>query len=87
VSVMLQYERQHESLYVDGKAKADRIYRAGDESGSEFKKRRKQCYSFKGLSMDSIIRQHKNEYLIEDEYKRVTEEVGGHVYSMFYPNL
>jgi hypothetical protein len=59
-------ESRKEHFYqIDIFARWDSIYRAGVEAAPALKKRRKQYYSFDGVSDDSPVRRFPNEFLLQ----------------------
>jgi hypothetical protein len=80
-------DRKNDSLHVDFFASIDCIYLAGAEAAPDFKKMRKEYYSFKCVSRNSPVGGHANEYLIESDTKTVIEEKDGRTYNRFYVNL
>lgn len=57
-------DRSLESIHVDSIASQDWIYLAGPEAAPEFKKLRKEHYTFAGVSQNSPVRKYPNNYLI-----------------------
>jgi len=73
-------DRFMESIRVDSIASQDWIYLAGAEAAPEFKKLRKEHYTFAGVSQNSPVRKHPNSYLIQPNTRSVSKEKEFHVY-------
>ena len=73
-------DRSLESIHIDSIASQDWIYLAGAETAPEFKKLRKEHYTFAGVSQNSPVRKYPNNYLVQPQPRSISKEKEFHIY-------
>jgi hypothetical protein len=77
-------DRHMESLYINSLASLDILYLAGVEAAPELKKQRGEYYSLEGVSQNSPVQSHPNEYLKDFRRKVIEEKRDDNYHNLFF---